>query len=284
MGSPTTLPSTSFACWPRGTGGSRPRSCPRPGRVLHGALEPVADPGDREAVGWIHDLNRGHLVHRERAGLVGVDRGREPERLDRWEILHDGVPPGQLDAANRQDDLAVGSASGIAAIASETALTNSTSHGSPRCRPNANITIIVRPAAEAIHSVGVQLLRERRLLPSRGGQHAGDPAHLGSSPVAVTISSPLPCVTGEFMNAMLVCSPGGRSPSARVSALLSAGTLSPVRPDSSICRRARRHDPSVRRHLVAGRDQHEVADHDLLRRDLGLDPAAAHARSSSAST
>ena len=56
------------------------------------------------------------------------------------------------------------------------------------------------------------------------------------APVAVTIASPLPCVTGEFMNAMLVCSPGGRSPSTRMSTLLSAGTLSPVRPDSSICK------------------------------------------------
>jgi hypothetical protein len=47
----------------------------------------------------------------------------------------------------------VGSASGMAAMASETALTNSASQAWPRARPSANITIIVSPAAAAIHRV-----------------------------------------------------------------------------------------------------------------------------------
>ena len=47
----------------------------------------------------------------------------------------------------------VGSASGMAAMASDTALMNSASHAWPRARPSANITIIVSPAAAAIHSV-----------------------------------------------------------------------------------------------------------------------------------
>ena len=41
----------------------------------------------------------------------------------------------------------------MAAIASATALTNSTSQASPRLRPRTNITTIVSPAAAAIHSV-----------------------------------------------------------------------------------------------------------------------------------
>ena len=57
-----------------------------------------------------------------------------------------------------------------------------------------------------------------------------------SAPVPVTIITPLPCVTGEFMNAMFDWSPtpGFASP-AIASALFDAGTLSPVSPDSSIC-------------------------------------------------
>ena len=54
-------------------------------------------------------------------------------------------------------------------------------------------------------------------------------------PVPVTITTPLPCVTGVCMNAMFDCSPGPISPPDRVSASLAAGTLSPVRADSSIC-------------------------------------------------
>ncbi len=55
------------------------------------------------------------------------------------------------------------------------------------------------------------------------------------APVAVTTSSPLPWVTGVFMNAMLVRSPGPSPSSVRVPASLAAGTLSPVSADSSIC-------------------------------------------------
>ena len=56
-----------------------------------------------------------------------------------------------------------------------------------------------------------------------------------SLPVAVTIITPLPCVTGVCMNAMSVWSPGARSVPAGGSTPLDAGTLSPVSADSSIC-------------------------------------------------
>ena len=56
------------------------------------------------------------------------------------------------------------------------------------------------------------------------------------APVAVTIIVALPCVTGVFMNAMLVWSPGFRSSPDSACASLAAGTLSPVSADSSICR------------------------------------------------
>src|SRR4030095_14320230 len=51
--------------------------------------------------------------------------------------------------------LTVGNASGMAAMASETALMNNTSQAGPRLRPNANITTMVTPAAAAIHKVSV---------------------------------------------------------------------------------------------------------------------------------
>jgi hypothetical protein len=57
-----------------------------------------------------------------------------------------------------------------------------------------------------------------------------------SPPVAVTSMVPLPCVTGVFMNAMFVWSPGPSSASASPSATFDAGTLSPVRADSSMSR------------------------------------------------
>ena len=130
----------------------------------------------------------------------------------------------------------VGSASGIAAIASETAAMNSESHASPRLRPRTNITIIVRPAAAAIHSVSRSISR----VSGDCSRSVADsiPEILPSSvsaPVPVTMSTPLPCVTGVFMNAMLVWSPGLSSPAGSVEACLAAGTLSPVSADSSIC-------------------------------------------------
>src|SRR4051794_30185924 len=130
----------------------------------------------------------------------------------------------------------VGSASGIAAIASETALTKSASHPTPRPRPRTNITNIVTPAAEAIHT----LSRLSSRVSGDCSRTVDDsipeirPSSV-SLPVPVTIAVPLPCVTGEFMNAMLVWSPGPRSSPERVVAPLLAGVLSPVRADSSIC-------------------------------------------------
>ena len=57
-----------------------------------------------------------------------------------------------------------------------------------------------------------------------------------SAPVPVTIITPLPCVTGVFMNAMFDWSPITGSGSVITSVLFEAGTLSPVRADSSICK------------------------------------------------
>ncbi len=59
------------------------------------ALGRVAVAGDGEAVADDRHLDGGHLVQRQGAGLVGVDRGRRAQRLDGLETLHDGAGLGQ---------------------------------------------------------------------------------------------------------------------------------------------------------------------------------------------
>ena len=171
----------------------------------------------------------------------------------------------------------VGSASGIAAIASDTALTNSASHAWPRSRPSTNMTIIVRPAAAAIHNVSVFISLVSGDCSFAVADNIAEifPSSV-SAPVPVTITVPLPCVTGVFMKTMFDWSPGPSSSPASVTASFPAGVLSPVSADSSICKRARGDDAAVGRHLIAGGEQDDVADDELLGRDLGLDPVAPH--------
>ena len=131
----------------------------------------------------------------------------------------------------------VGIASGIAAIASATALVNTTVEDRPRCAPSTNMITIVTPAAAAIHSVNVLSCLVSGV--SSRVVVASIPAIFPtcvSAPVAVTIITPLPCVIGVCMNAMSVCSPGARSWPSGTSTPLEAGTLSPVKAASSICK------------------------------------------------
>ena len=105
--------------------------------------------------------------------------------------------------SERITSVTVGRASGIAAMARDTALTKRASQAVPLERPRANITTIVKPAAATIHSV-------RRLSSLVSGDCSvavaeSIPEILPSSvslAVAVTIITPLPWVTGVFMKAM----------------------------------------------------------------------------------
>ena len=129
----------------------------------------------------------------------------------------------------------VGSAVGMAAMARAIAVRNRESADWPLPRPRTNITIIVPNAAAPIHRVmvfsclvsGVCSLVVAASMPAILPTSA-------SAPVAVTIIMPLPCVTGVFMNAMFLRSPGPSSTSASASVSLEAGTLSPVSADSSM--------------------------------------------------
>ena len=125
----------------------------------------------------------------------------------------------------------------MAAMASATALMNNASQAWPRLRPSANITTMVRPAAAAIHKVSVlsSLVSGDSSLAVADSISEIFPSSV-PAPVPVTTTVPLPWVTGVFMNAMLVWSPGPSWSPDRVAASLAAGMLSPVRADSSICK------------------------------------------------
>ena len=67
-----------------------------PGRLVAVAADRVAPADDRH-------LDRGHLVERQRPGLVRVERRRRAERLDRPEALHDRAGGGERLRALGQD-------------------------------------------------------------------------------------------------------------------------------------------------------------------------------------
>ena len=73
------------------------------GDVLDLALGRVAGAGDRVAAARDRQLDRGHLVERQRAGLVGADRRGGAERLGRAQALDDRVGLGQQARAARED-------------------------------------------------------------------------------------------------------------------------------------------------------------------------------------
>ena len=96
---------------------------------------------------------------------------------------------------------------------------------------------------------------------------------------------PLPWVTGVFMNAMLVWSPGPSPLPGEGPGVLGRGHALAGQRRLVDLQRAGRDDAAVGRHLVAGGEQHDVADDELLGRDLGRVPVrGGPARSPSAST
>ena len=123
----------------------------------------------------------------------------------------------------------------MAAIASATAVLNSTVQDCPRWRPSANMMIIVSPAAPTIQSVSVFIC-----FVSGVSSFAVEESMCAifptcvRSPVPVTITTALPCVTGVCMKAMFAWSPAPTSASGSVEASFPEGTLSPVSADSSI--------------------------------------------------
>ena len=152
--------------------------------VMHLAGQAVADARDRVPVGRVHHLDRGHLVHGQRAGLVGVDGRGEAQRLDRRQVLHDCVALGQVDPAEGQDGLGDrgqrlrdgrdgqrdgGHEQVVPGLAAGPAQHEHHDHREPGGRRD--------PQREPVELPG-----QRGFLARRGGQHPGDPAQLGPSP------------------------------------------------------------------------------------------------------
>jgi hypothetical protein len=97
----------------------------------------------------------------------------------------------------------VGIAIGTAASASAIAVVKITCADSPRECPSTNMMMIVRPAAPAIHRVNVSSCLVMGVLTVGADFSMPEMAPTAVlAPVAVTIITPLPCVTGVFMNAM----------------------------------------------------------------------------------
>ena len=74
----------------------------RPGDRRDRAGLAVALALDREPIAVAVHGRDHHLVHRERAGLVGVDRARRAEGLDVGQVLHDRLGGGELAGAHRE--------------------------------------------------------------------------------------------------------------------------------------------------------------------------------------
>ena len=74
-----------------------------PGDPLDPALRGVAVAVDRVAAARDRQLDRRHLVERQRPGLVGVDRRGRAERLRRAKTLHDRVRLGERLRPHRED-------------------------------------------------------------------------------------------------------------------------------------------------------------------------------------
>ena len=178
--------------------------------------------------------------------------------------------------SDRMTWVTVGSASGMAAMASETAATNRTSQASSAGRPKTNITTMVRPAAATIHRVSV-------FSSLVSGDCSGSVAD--SIPeifpisvrarLPVTIIVPLPWVTGVFMNAMFTWSPGPKLVAGERRGLLGGRGALPGERRLVDLQRAGRDDPPVGGHLVAGGEEDDVTDDDLFGGDLESRPRRA---------
>ncbi len=250
-----------------------------PGGVLDVALEAVADAGDRVTVDQVDQLDGGHLVHRERPGLVRVDRRCRSECFDGHEVLDDGVLAGKLLCAARENHLEDGrQRSGdrrdregdrgdeqrVGGLASRQAEREHHDHRRQR-----------RGADPQRH--GVQLLRQRRLFLRGAGQHPGDLADLGvgaprrhdHDPAAVRDR----CVHERHVR---LVAGSHLDVGEHIDRFRRRCALSRERRFIDV-ERVRLDDPSVGGHVVASGDQHHVAEDNLLDRDRRLDSAAADA-------
>ena len=230
----------------------------------------VARALDRVAAADDRHLDRGHLVQRERPGLVRVDRRRRPEGLGRLQPLHDRAGLGQRLRAVRQDrrdhrgqvlrERADGEGDRGGEHHGELGAAGQVQrHRHDQRDPRDPQDLPGQP---------VELAGERR---SCRPAPASSPEIWPTSvaiPVAVTTNSPDPRVTLVFMYTMSVRSPSGVSACRhRVGALRDRQAL-PGQRGLGDLQRGRPQQPAVRRHDVARLDRHDIAGDQLLGGDL----------------
>ena len=210
-----------------------------------------------------------HLVHRQRAGLVGVDRARRAERLDVGEVLDDRLGLGELlgAAATAGPRRTPAGRSGSPRSPSRCRAAARRSKSSPRARPT---TTMNATAAQAI--VPSTLVSESSSRCSGERVRVTEVSIVAiwpisvCMPVAVTTIAAVPRVTEVFWNSMFERSPSATSPPASASASFGIGALSPVSAASCVSSVGGAQDPPVGRHEVAGLDLDDVAGHDVDRR------------------
>ena len=206
------------------------------------ALWDVAAAADVDQRAWRDNRAHGHLVARERAGLVGADDRGGAERFDRGQLAHDRM--GRCHAADAQaepdcDDRrqrlrdgrdreryceqeqaehdVEGEDRGVEEAGGE--------HQGADCEHDH-----AEPLAGA-----VQFLLQGRRLPFRGLQKSGDAADLGCHAGGDDDRTPA-AVGGDRAGDRACC--GGRRGWHRLDRAISfdTGTLSPVKAASSVCR------------------------------------------------
>ena len=230
----------------------------------------VAVAGDGVAAGHGRHLDGGHLVEREGAGLVGVERGRGAERLHRAQALHDRPGVGEHLGALRQDGRGDGR--------------EGRGDGRDRERDRAQEQLLqLDVAVQAEHGadherdagddedlVGqrVQLLGQRGLLVLRDLQHAADVADLGRHPRRRDEDRAGPAGHLAVHERHVHAVPEGGVGGDRVHLLGGGHALARERGLVDLEGR-RGQDPRIRGDEVAGLDVHDVARDELLHRDLG---------------
>ena len=251
----------------------------RAGRVLHLALQPVAHPRDRVAVARVDHLGDRHLVHRQRSGLVRVDRGSRPERLDRGQVLDDRAVLCQVRGAHGQHDLQhrrhrLGDrrdrqrdSAREQDIRGLSALGAQREHDHHRDPGGAG-----DPERERVELPG-----ERSLLALRRRQHSRDRPHLRVGAGRRHDHDAAPVCHGSVHERHVALVAGVQLAVLLLHGLLVGGRALSGQGRLVDLQRRRLEDAPVGGDGVAGREKHDVADDDLLGVDLGLGAVAADA-------
>jgi hypothetical protein len=225
---------------------------------------------DAVAVARHHELAGRHLVQGQRAGLVGADRGRGPQGLDRAQALDDGALLGQLAGADRQQvghhgrqargDGGDGEGDADEEEVVEVLATRKAEHDDQHQRGGRH--------DRDEHGELVELAGERRLLLLDPAEHPGDvPDLAGHAGGGHDHLAPAPGDLGVHVGHVEAVAERDVDARHGVEALGDRRAL-PGEARLLDLQRRRHQQPAVGRNLVAGLEAHDVARHQVLGRHL----------------